>query len=407
MKTNKLFLIPLLFGILGCSNDENNKNYQAELDGVVKNIHANLQNSLQTDIPSLSVYVVSTKGTYFSTIKGTNGTTVTPNTYFRFASNTKSFTSTAILKMMQDGWLNLDDKITANIPGTDIPYTPNIAEWNFPFKNQITIRQLLQHNAGVYDVTNDNSQYHINGETYGDYMLNNYPDHQFATTEYIKVLTEHNLTYGAPNTVYHYSNTGYSILGEIIARIYSQKANTPKTYGNYMYDHIVGPSSKVPIGIRFPELASDKQLLTPYVKGLIKNDNTMEVTDLKNASPHIAEGNGVGTMLMLSSYIRSVMKGKNVLYPSSAELMRKSRGLATTVENRNYSLGCFYLPGVGYGHNGATEGYLSIMLYDPDTDFSVIVLLPFWDLSNNAQKFPQCINALNMTALEAKKTLGY
>ncbi|ALR31702.1 hypothetical protein ATE47_14805 [Chryseobacterium sp. IHB B 17019] len=398
--TLSLFL-PFVFA--GCGDDEKENNYQLELDAVVKNIHSNLQRDLNTDVPSLSVYIVSPRGTYFSTVKGTNGTAVTPNTYFRFASNTKNFTSTAILKMMQDGWLNLDDKITANIPGTTVPYTPDVADWNFPHKNEITIRQILQHNAGIYDLTNDASQYNIGGETYAEHMLTTNPDFQFSASDYAKVLKDHNLTYGPPNTVYHYSNTGYTILSEIIARIYSQKTNSIKTYGDFMFDQIVGPGSKKPLGIKFPELASDKQLPSPYVKGLIKFSSHDEVTDQKNASAHIGEGNGVGTMVMLSDYIRTLMKGQNVLYASSAELMRTSKGPATT---SGYALGCSDFTGIGYGHNGATEGYLSLMAYDPKSDVSVVVLFPFWDVRSD-EKFTRCLNTLNTTAIEAKRTLGY
>jgi D-alanyl-D-alanine carboxypeptidase len=393
-------LMPFIFA--GCSDDESEKDYQGALDAVVKNVHANLQTTLGTDVPSLSVYVVSPKGMYFSTVKGTNGTAVTPNTYFRFASNTKNFTSTAILKMMQDGWLKLDDKITANIPGTTVPYTPDVADWNFPHKNEMTIRQILQHNAGIYDLTNDAGQYNVGGETYAEHMLTTNPDFQFSASDYARVLTEHHLTYGLPNTVYHYSNTGYTILSEVIARVYSQKTNSVKTYSDYMYDKIVGPGSKKPLGIKFPQLASDKQLPSPYVKGFIKYDTHDEVTDLKNASAHIGEGNGLGTMAMLSEYIRTLMKGENVLYASSAELMRTNTGTATT---NGYGLGCSYFQGIGYGHNGATEGYLSMMAYDPKSDVSVIVLLPFWDLRGN--NLNKCIATLNSTALETKKTLGY
>lgn len=391
-----------LLAFLGCRSNDNIE-YQANLDNAVRKIHSDLQKELNTDVPSLSVYIVSPKGTYFSTVNGANGDLMTRKTYFRFASNTKNFTSAAILKMMQDGWLNLDDKITAHIPGTSISYVPETSDWNFKYKDQITIRELLQHNAGIYDVTNDDSAYHINGQTYTDYMLENFPDHQFSATDYVKVLSQNNLTYGPPNTVYHYSNTGFSILSEIIARVYSQKSNASKTYGNYMYDHIVGPSSKTPLNIKFPELASDKQLPIPYIKGFIKYADHNEITNQKNASAHIGEGNGIGSMEMLSVYIRSLMKAENVLTASSIQQMRTSKGPATT---SNYALGCTYVPGVGYGHNGATEGYLSTMLYDPETDFSVIVVLPFWDL-RNMNNFEKCLTTLNVTAMEAKKALEY
>ncbi len=388
---------------LSCKNNNEADDYQNNLDNSIKNIHTNLQKELNTDIPSLSVYVVSPKGTFFSSVMGSNGSAVNKKTYFRFASNTKNFTSTAILNMMEDGWLNLDDKITANIPGTSVPYLPTGADWEIKYKNDITIRQLLQHNAGIYDLTNDTSQYSVGGKTYADNKLETSPNFQFSAADYVKVLANNNLSYGPPNTVYHYSNTGFTILSEIIARIYTQKSGTAKTYGNYMYDRIVGPSSKVPLDIKFPELGTEQQLPVSYINGFIKYTDHSEITDKKNASAHIGEGNGVGSMEMLSQYIRSVMKGENVLTSASAQLMRTSKGPATT---NNYGLGCGYFPGIGYGHNGATEGYLSLMTYDPDTDVSIIVLLPFWDLRSDAN-FEKCIMTLNTTGLEAKKALGY
>lgn len=102
---------------------------------------------------------------------------------------------------------------------------------------------------------------------------------------------------------------------------------------------------------------------------------------IKNATAHIAEGNGIGTMTELAKYIRTTMKAENVLTTQSVQLMKNSIGKATTPQDNNYALGCFHIPGIGYGHNGATEGYLSLMLHDPDTDITTIVLLPFWDLS--------------------------
>ncbi len=383
------------------------EDYQSKIDESVRNIHQKLQKDLQYDIPSLSVYVVSPKGTYFSTVTGKNSTPVTENTYFRFASNTKNFTATAILKMMQDGWLNLDDLITVNIPGTNIPYTPDVREWNFPHKNSITIRQLLQHNAGIYDITNDTSQFGFNGMSWEEYILQTSPNHQFTTTQYVKLLTENNLTYGPPNTVYHYSNTGYSILGEIIRKVYSDKKGSEKTYNDYLTDHIIGPQTKVPLNIKFTELATDQQLPSPYIKGYILEDNGHEITDKKNASGKIAEGNGIGTMKELSKYIRSIMKGENVLNKKSVELMKNSKGSATTDENNNYALGCFHIKHIGYGHNGATEGYLSLMLHDPATDITTIVVLPFWDLRQDAKNFGKCLETINQTALDTKKALGY
>lgn len=386
---------------------------QQKLQEAIDNTRLDLEKSLGNDVPSLSVLIETPNGSYFTTSVGKNGKTITENTNFRFASNTKNFTATAILNMMQDGWLNIDDKITAIMPGSNIPYVPDMADWNFPHKNEITIKELLQHNAGVYDLTNDATQLSFNGDTYADHILETTVNHQFTTTEYISVLTANNLTYGPPNTVYHYSNTGYSILGEIISRIYTFHVGADKTYADYMYDKITGPKAKVPLDIHFVQLATDQQLPEPYVTGMIRLPDSLSITDRENASGHVAEGNGIGTMHDLNKYIRTLMKGKNVLTQQSVALMQTAKGLAPPPAggNHDYALGCFHMPGLGYGHNGATEGYLSLMLYDPETDVSVIVMLPYWDFTNMAStensSFAQCLDALQKAGMAAKTALGY
>src|SRR4028119_168397 len=74
--------------------------------------------------------------------------------HFRGASTTKSFTAAAILKLRQQNKINLDDFITDKIPGTNESYIPATSGYAVPYKDKITIRLLLQHRAGVFDVTN-------------------------------------------------------------------------------------------------------------------------------------------------------------------------------------------------------------------------------------------------------------
>ena len=72
----------------------------------------------------------------------TNKSPVTPDTVFRIASMTKSFTAMAILKLRDDGKLSLDDPVSRYIPAmADLPY---------PTKDSpaITIRHLLTHSEG-------------------------------------------------------------------------------------------------------------------------------------------------------------------------------------------------------------------------------------------------------------------
>lgn len=275
----------------------------------------------------------------------------------------------------------------------------------FSYKDEITIEQLLQHSAGVFDVDNDSIPGYYNRETYTDYVMALDSMHQFTTDEMVNVLTQHkNLFYFAPGKGYHYSNTGFSILSDIIARVYSVKAGTNKTYKDYLEKYIVGASSPVPIkDIHFPILATDNALPDPHVTGAYLLPNGVQTFDNYNISAQVGEGNGYGTMNALNTYIRSLMKGQNVLKPSMVHLMQTDK----TPYEPDYGLGCNYRVNLGYGHNGARVGYISLMAYDAANDVSIVAMVNTWDLRNGNTSFLLPFTALYDAAYSARSALGY
>lgn len=98
----------------------------------------------------LSMNVITPSGSYFASTLDS----ITADAHFRAASTTKTFTAAAIMLLDQRGLLHIDDLITATMPGRTEPYLPDTPDFAIPYKNQITIRQLLSHRAGVFDVTN-------------------------------------------------------------------------------------------------------------------------------------------------------------------------------------------------------------------------------------------------------------
>ncbi|GAB3942318.1 serine hydrolase domain-containing protein [Spirosoma harenae] len=369
----------------------------------VDSVRQVLEDSLGQSVPSLTVLIQTPAQTYFASSVPAGRQPLTPQTYFRFASNTKNFTATAILKMYQDDWLDYKAHITDLIPGTNEPYVPAGADWNIPSKSQITIEQLLQHSAGVYDVDNDPVP-GLNGESYVNYVQTRDSSHQFTAEQLIKPLIDHQLRYFAPGTGYHYSNTGYTILSRIIERVYSAKSGRMRTYADYLNDHVTGPASRVPVSVSFPYRTDDQLLPLPSVASLIRQSAKWGVGfGPVNMSAHVGEGNGYGTLTALNTYIRSLMRGENVLNPQSAYLMRTDGSSA----NPRYGLGCNQFANLGYGHNGAIAGYLSVMAYDPDTDVSVIILLPLWDFSKGEASFETCFRHMYNAGYAAKGALGY
>jgi len=353
--------------------------------------------------PSLSVLIHTPEDNIFASSVAEDETPLTKDTYFRFASNTKNFTSTSILNMQEDGWLNIKDKIVSNIPGSNIPYVPNTPEFNVPYKDQITIELLLQHAAGVYDVDNDPVP-GFDGYSYTDYMDLRDPSHQFELSELVNQAAKNNLSYFPPGKGYHYSNTGYTILSEIIERVYSHASGSPKKYADYINDYITGSSAPVPLDISFPYLAWDISLRAPFVKGTIwAKDSTTIFTNV-NMSSHVGEGNGYATFAELDKFVRSTMKGQNVLNMNSVELMKNT----VSDSNKTYALGCFYIEDLGYGHNGCIKGYLSYMLYDPNTDVSVIIMMPVNDYRYpSGEGIAYGLKALLNAGFTARMVLGF
>ncbi|GAA4471072.1 hypothetical protein GCM10023189_60900 [Nibrella saemangeumensis] len=396
-------LLPWLF--VACSSilqeDHNipgNQRVQAAIDKVRADLEANLKNQ----VPSLNVLIQTPAERIFVSSVPAGGTPVTETTHFRFASNTKNFTSTAILNMYEDGWLDIKARITDPIPGTSVPYVPNTPNWDFPFKYAITIEQLLQHSAGVFDVDNDPVP-GFNGMSFTEATQNADPTHQFSTDEMVAQLIKNNLFYFEPGTGYHYSNTGYSMLSKIIERVYTTKSGSAKTYGDYLKDYVVGPTALVPVTVHFPIRADDTVLPSPRVEGTVLLPGKVEKYGDYNMSAQVGEGNGYGTMGALNTYIRSLMKGQNVLKPETVKLMQTNVSTA----NAEYALGTNFRKNLGYGHNGARIGNLALMAYDPQTDVSIVVYLPLWDLTQGNTSFIKCFEALYEAAYAARTTLGY
>lgn len=393
-------------GLMSCSDHRlPDSQPNSRVQNAVDSVRLALEKSLGNAVPSLSVLIQTPTQRIFVSSVPAGQTPVSETTNFRFASNTKNFTATAILNMHEDGWLNYKAKITDLMPGTNMPYVPNTPAWDFPYKNDITIEQLLQHSAGVYDV--DNSPVPgFNGLSYNQATQIADPTHQFTTEEMVNQLTIHRLSYGAPGTVYHYSNTGMSMLGEIIKRVYSASSGSPKTYRDYLQQYVVGPTAVVPLPVSFPDRASDVVLPAPRVEGTLRLPDQTIIYGDHNITTHIGAGNGIGTMAALNTYIRTLMKGQNVLRPETVKLMQTS----SSSVNPTYALGCIVTPNLGYGHDGVLIGNMSLMMYDPLTDVSVVTYLPLMDFTqgpNGLTSVQNCFETIHDAGYAARAALGY
>ena len=255
----------------------------------------------------------------------------------------------------------------------------------------------------MYDVDNDVVP-NCDDQSYVEYTFNLDPTHQFTVEELVEQVTINELSYFPPGTDHHYSNTGYSILSEIIARVYTAHIRNDKTYADYLEDYIVGNNAPVPLDIHFPGLADDVFLPDPHALGTIYEESQVYpiVFDESNMSAHVAEGNGYSNFQNLNQFVRTLMKGQNVLSAETIELMQTDVSAA----NAGYALGCLHATNLGFGHNGCIGGYLSLMVYDPDYDVSLIALLPMVDMSSEDNFFTSFLGMYE-AAWKAREVLGF
>jgi CubicO group peptidase (beta-lactamase class C family) len=130
------------------------------------------------------------------------------NTYNVF-SITKTFTAVAVLQLVQQKKLKLDDKV--------IDYLPD-----FIYGNEVTIEQLLTHSAGIPNPLPLKWIHLV--EEHKTFNYNEY----FST-----VISENSKLKSSPGAKFAYSNLGYVILGQIIESV------SGKAYEDYVQEHII------------------------------------------------------------------------------------------------------------------------------------------------------------------------
>jgi D-alanyl-D-alanine carboxypeptidase len=402
MRCKLIFALLVTIFIYSCSSGDNSGTQinRQDLEDVLTAEWQTFSQGKTNFGGGLVMQILSPKGDYF--ISTGMGPDINNTWHFRTASVTKTFTAASIMLLYQQGRLDIDDKITDNIPGTNIPYVPTTSDFDIPYKNQITMRMLLMHRAGVFDVTNsefpDKVPPPLRGQIYTDYILELDPNHQFTFDELVGVDAKYQLYDFIPGSNYHYSNTGYSILGKIIERV------SDESYADFVTESLLFPNGLLNTSV--PVDAFDNTLPEPYVEGFVWDGVTLTNATVSNMSGNIAEGNIITTPKDLATWCSNLMHGKAGLDSATVEMMKQ--GLPTDSTGTTlYGLGILYSPSLGYGHNGAHEGYLTLMFYRPETDICYVLFSNVWDASNGITSIGEQLNFMGSTANKVLAEMGY
>jgi len=193
------------------------------------------------NIPGLSIGIVKSDSIVYSKgygIKNINTKeVVTANSNFHTASISKLITAQAIMILVQENKISLENKLTEIIP--ELKYKDERVK-------NITIKSLLNHTSGLTDV----SSYNWKNNNQTDNSLEDY-----ILGLNLKLLSE-------PHTEYNYSNLGYNILGYVIEKL--SKIN----FDEFVKENILIPSQMLNSDFRYFKIA-DSIKTSPHSKRII------------------------------------------------------------------------------------------------------------------------------------------
>jgi D-alanyl-D-alanine carboxypeptidase len=316
--------------------------------------------------PGVAVQVRSPQGEFdelYGTTELDGGRPITFDDHVRVGSNTKTFTGTAILQLVQEGKLSLDDPVAQYIDGV-------------PDGENIPIRLLLNMRSGLFNYS----------ETLAlNESLDKTPEAEWTPQDLLD-LAFSNPPYFAPGEGYHYSNTNTVLLGLIIEQL------DGKPLPQVFQDRFYGPLGLT--GSSFPP-SDTSAIPDPFARGYMFGTNveTMDdpalapaeqeeaaagtllpndVTD-ENPSWTWAAGQMISTADDLTTWVRALGDGSLL-----DEQMQQERldSIETVNPDDPNSPGYGYnLAQLGpmYGHTGELPGYNSFMGYDPQTQLSIVV----------------------------------
>jgi CubicO group peptidase (beta-lactamase class C family) len=262
---------------------------------------------------------------------------VRPETVFQSGSVGKQFTATAVMMLVEEGKVRLDDPIKRYL-------NESPAIWN-----QVTVRELLSHTAGFTD-------YPKNFDFRKDY----------TERELLKVVAGIPLAF-QPGTKWSYSNLGYLTLGIMIHRV------TGKFYGDFLQERIFRP-----LGMTTTRIMSESDIVPnraagyQLVKGELKNQDWVSPT--LNTT---ADGSLYFSILDLAKWDAALYTERLVKRSSLEEMWSVAKLKDGAQNSGHYGFGWF-IENIGgkrvVRHEGEWQGFTSFITRHVDDQTTVVLL---------------------------------
>jgi CubicO group peptidase (beta-lactamase class C family) len=282
-------------------------------------------------------------------------------TNFRLASLTKAFTAAAVMLLVRDGQLHYEDRLTDLLPG-------------FPDYGQaITVRHLLNHTSGLPD--------------YEDFLPEPDPKvpaegQQIDDAGVLEILKARKGTLFVPGMLWKYSNSGYVVLGLIVAKISGQ------SFPAFLRERIFLPlkMTETVAHIRGKSTIADRAF------GYAKDGDRWRFADQSPTSATLGDGGVYSSLYDLSLWDqalrRNLLLSEEEMRPALTPVRSPGKG-PTGPDGRpaDYGFGWFLDGWQGHPrmwHYGETSGFRTAIHRFTEDGLTVIVLANRTDVDASA-----------------------
>ncbi|SLD88752.1 serine hydrolase domain-containing protein [Mycobacteroides abscessus] len=295
-------------------------------------------------VPGAIVGVWGPKGQYVRTFGVANTATrapLRPDFYHRIGSVTKTFTVTAVLQLVDEGKVELDDPIAKYVD-------------KVPNGNKITLRELARMQSGLF---NYSMSLAFSRDLEAD------PRRQYSTHELLDYAFAQPSNF-VPGQSYEYSNTNAVLLGQVVEKVSGQ------TLPAFVQEHITGP-----LGMRHTSFPDTNAIPDPHARGYTQLTPTGSLVDSTDWNPSWASWAGamISTLDDLRIWVPALATGV-LLKPDTQQQRLQTVAMPPVPDDIRYGLGIFDARG-WIGHNGSIPGYQTLAIYSPAEQTTVVALL--------------------------------
>lgn len=346
------------FSILGCSSDKANKAEQVTLPPIPPvqqqfNYQTIIDKAISDAVPGIVLLVETPDNKFLGAAGLADIETQAPmQIYHVMPSGSAGKKLTALLTVLfeQEGLLNLDDKIHNFLDAEILAQIEN--------SDNITIRQLLNHTAGVFDYLDETT-----ADNFYNAVLASDPQ-QLKLDQFALTFALNKPAYSSPGETFNYSNTGYLLIGLILDKLLAEH-------------HSVAIRNRIlePLGMHSSFYGGIEMQFGDIVSGYFKDD----IVGTFNTKPFyesigFADAPLRSNVEDLALLLRNIVAVDSSLSEDVRARFFEPESIVKINESTEYGLGIFKEKlnnKTVYHHGGLEAGYTTANIFIDDTQTSI------------------------------------